>query len=137
MVKVNPLAQINDSKVLDRIGIFDDAQARAATIVKKDAAKKAVIERLSKNGITPDDLRNEYKRGYDAARKDLTGFTMRMFYCALALATHELYGHGETRIIRTLDRVQEIMTEEICTADIAARLKRETGIEIFDTDYDN
>lgn len=45
--------------------------------------------------------------------------------------------HGETRIIRTLDRVQEIMTEEICTADIMQRLKQETGIDIFDSDYDN
>lgn len=137
MVKNNPLAQINGRKTLGRIGLFDNAQARSAAIVYKDAAKKAAIARLSRNGITPKDLEDEYKRGYDEARKELTSFTMRMFYCAIGLATHELYGHGETRIIRTLDRVQEIMTEEICTADIAARLKRETGIEIFDTDYDN
>lgn len=136
-MKNNPLAQINGRKTLDRIGIFGDAQARSASIVRKDAVKNAAIERLSRNGITPKDLEEEYQRGYDAARKELTSFTMRMFYCAVGLATHELYGHGQTRIIRTLDRVQEIMTEEICTADIAARLKRETGIEIFDTDYDN
>lgn len=126
MVKGNPLAQINGRKTLDRIGLFDNAQARSAAIVYKDAAKKAAIARLSRNGITPKDLEDEFKRGYDAARKELTEFTMRMFYCAIGLATHELYGHGETRIIRTLDRVQEIMTEEICTADIAARLNRQT-----------
>lgn len=136
-MKGNPLAQINGRKTLDRIGLFDNAQARSAAIVYKDAAKKAAIARLSRNGITPKDLEDEFKRGYDAARKELTSFTMRMFYCAVGLATHELYGHGETRIIRTLDRVQEIMTEEICTADIADRLKMETGIEIFETDYDN
>lgn len=136
-MKHNPLAQINGRKTLDRNGIFGDAQARSAAIIYKDAAKKAAIARLSRNGITPKDLEQEYQRGYDAARKELTSFTMRMFYCACGLALHDLYGFGETRIIRTLDRVQEIMTEEICTADIADRLKRETGIEIFDTDYDN
>ena len=136
-MKGNPLAQINGRKTLDRIGLFDNAQARSAAIVYKDAAKKAAIARLSRNGITPKDLEDEFKRGYDTARKELTGFTMRMFYCAIGLATHELYGHGETRIIRTLDRVQEIMTEEICTADIMQRLKQETGIDIFDTEYDN
>ena len=29
------------------------------------------------------------------------------------------------------------MTEEICTADILARCKQETGLDIMDTDYDN
>ena len=136
-MKNNPLAQINGRKTLERLGFFDDVKARSEAILRKDAAKKAVIERLSKNGITPDDLRKEYNRGYDAAQKDLTGFTMRMFYCACGLALHDLHGFGKQRIIRVLDKIQQIMTEEICTADIADRLKRETGIEIFETDYDN
>ena len=58
-MKNNPLAQINGRKTLDRIGLFDNAQARSAAIV-----------------------------------------------CAIGLATHELYGHGETRIIRTLDNAR-------------------------------
>lgn len=132
-MKGNPLELINARRGL----MLDGAAERAKAIVRRNAAKQAAIERLSRNGITPKDLENEYRRGYDDARKDLTSFTMRMFYCAIGLATHELYGHGETRIIRTLDRVQEIMTEEICTADIMQRLKQETGIDIFDTDYDN
>lgn len=132
-MKGNPLELINARRGL----MLDGAAERAKAIVRRDAAKQAAIERLSRNGITPKDLENEYRRGYDDARKDLTSFTMRMFYCAIGLATHELYGHGETRIIRTLDRVQEIMTEEICTADIMQRLKQETGIDIFDTEYDN
>ena len=132
-MKGNPLELINARRGL----MLDGAAERAKAIVRRDAAKQAAIERLSRNGITPKDLENEYRRGYDDARKDLTSFTMRMFYCAIGLATHELYGHGETRIILTLDRVQEIMTEEICTADIMQRLKQETGIDIFDTEYDN
>lgn len=132
-MKGNPLELINARRVL----MLDGAAERAKAIVRRDAAKQAAIERLSRNGITPKDLENEYRRGYDTARKELTSFTMRMFYCAAALAAHELHGFGERRIIRLLDRIQQIMTEEICTADITQRLRRETGIDIFDSDYDN
>lgn len=132
-MKGNPLELINARRGL----MLDGAAERAKAIVRRDAAKQAAIERLSRNGITPKDLENEYKRGYDDASHDLTGFAMRMFYCAAALAAHELHGFGERRIIRLLDRIQQIMTEEICTADITQRLRRETGIDIFDSDYDN
>lgn len=132
-MKGNPLELINARRGL----MLDGAAERAKAIVRRDAAKQAAIERLSRNGITPKDLENEYRRGYDDARKDLTAFTMRMFYCAAALAARELHGFGEQRIIRLLNRIQQIMTEEICTADIAERLRRETGIDIFDSDYDN
>ena len=94
-------------------------------------------EALFKNGITDKDLKKSYEDGYAQARKELTGFTMRMFYCATGCALHEIHHFGQDRIVRVLDRIQEIMTEEICTQDIIERLKRETGLDIFDSDYDN
>ena len=103
----------------------------------KIARDQACIERLSKNGITPKDLEDEYKRGYDAARHDLTRMTMQFFYSAIAIATHRIFKFGETRIYRLLDAVQQIMCEEITTADIRERCKDETGVDIILNEYDN
>lgn len=94
-------------------------------------------EKLFKNGITDHDLKREYDRGYNAARSDLAGFIMKMMYCAVALSLHKLYGFGEERITRTLDEIQQTMCDEIGVQDMFDRCKRETGMDIFDSDYDN
>lgn len=124
---------------IKRDGIFDASAAMnsphyMAQVVKQRMTEMAGWER---NGITKDDLKAEYDKGYAAARKDLTTFFMRMFYCAIAISLRRLFRFGEGRILRVLDAVQWTMTEEICTADITKRCKEETGIDIFDTDYDN
>lgn len=62
---------------------------------------------------------------------------MRFFYSAAAIASHRLFGFGETRICRLLDDIQLIMTEEITTYDIIQRCKDETGVDIFENDYDS
>lgn len=94
-------------------------------------------EKLFKNGITDKDLRKAYDDGYKAAHDQLAGFQMKMLYCATAISLHKLFGFGETRIIRTLDEIQQTMCEEICTQDIFDRCKREIGLDIFNSEYDN
>jgi len=101
--------------------------------------KQAVNARLVKNGITLKDLADEYNRGKADATKEyvdkLLPYQQKFFYCAAAMASHELFGFGETRILRLLDRVQEIMCEEISTGDIIQRCKAETGIDMFEEEY--
>lgn len=116
------------------------AQKKAAQLIETERRLSPTGQRLArmeKNGITVRDLEKEYGKGYRKAHTEITAFQMRMFYCATALALHELYGFGETRLLRTLDRIQEIMTDEICTADIIERLKRETGLDVKEEGYDN
>ena len=72
---------------------------------------------------------------FAAARSDLVGHYQQFFYAAIAIALHRLYGFGETRIIRTLDNVQTIMAEEICSCDIIQRCRTETGLDILDDEY--
>lgn len=100
------------------------------------AKKQAMVERLSKNGITPKDLENEYQKGYDNARQDLTSFCFQFFYCAAAIASHNLYGFGESRIERLLSEMQRIMEEEISREDIRERCRRETGVDVIESGYD-
>lgn len=105
----------------------------------KIARDQAYISRLVKNGITPEDLTAEYERGRKEATKEyvdkLLPFQQKFFYSAAAIAAHDLFGFGKDRALRLLDRIQEIMCEEISTGDIIERCKRETGVDCFEEEF--
>lgn len=113
------------------------ALSNPAYLAHHIAAEKKRRESMEKNGITKEDLKAEYERGYADARKDLARFQMRFFYSAAAIAVHRLFKFGATRIYRLLDDIQLIMTEEITTCDIIQRCKDETGVEIVENEYDS
>lgn len=113
------------------------ALSNPAYLAQYIASEMKRREAWEKNGITKEDLKTEYERGRSDAQKDLARFTMRFFYSAAAIASHRLFGFGETRIYRLLDDIQLIMTEEITTCDIIQRCKDETGVDIFENDYDS
>lgn len=124
---------------IKRDGVFDSAAAlnNPHYMEQVRLRRLAQREKWAQNGITKADLDAAYQEGYSAAKKNLTGFTMRMFYAAIGISLHRLFRFGENRIIRVLDDVQQIMTEEICTDDIIARLKAETGVDVITDGYDN
>lgn len=103
------------------------------------ARKQAVRERLMKNGLTTQDIQDAYEKG----RKDATAeyvdkllpFQQKFFYSAAAIAAHDLFGFGKERGLRLLERIQEIMCEEISTGDIIDRCKRETGVDCFEEEF--
>jgi len=103
------------------------------------ARKQAVRERLMKNGITEQDLTDAYERGRKDATKEyvdkLLPFQQKFFYSAAAIAAHDLFGFGKDRGLRLLERIQEIMCEEISTGDIIDRCKRETGVDCFEEEF--
>ena len=122
---------------IERKGIFDvDLASRdKAYLAQVVAARAKQREQMSKNGITVDDLDKAYERGYAAARSDLTDFMQSNFYASAGIALRELFKFGEERIIRVLNRMQYVMTEEITTEDLIKRLKRETGVDIIAEEY--
>lgn len=101
--------------------------------------KVAVASRLMQNGITQKDLQDEYERGRKEATEqyvnDLLPYQQKFFYSAAAIAAHDLFGFGKDRGLRLLERIQEIMCEEISTGDIIERCKRETGVDIFESEF--
>lgn len=102
-------------------------------------ARIAVTERFMKNGITEQDVKDAYDRGYKAAIKEyvdkLLPYQQKFFYSAAAIAAHDLFGFGKDRGERLLDRIQQIMCEEISAGDIIDRCKRETGVDAFNDEY--
>lgn len=107
-----------------------EAQERAAWIVRRDEKKQAVVKHIARNGITPEDLEKEYKRGRDDATARIGEFQLKMFYCGFALAMKHEFGFGRKRIEKALHSAEQIMLEELTTVDIIERVLDETGLKM-------
>ena len=115
-----------------RDGRFDPSKA----IESPDYMAQVVVARArqregwNKNGISYEDLKKEYQRGYDAAILDAVEHYMNFFYAGTGIALHNICGFGEMRIKRVLDELHRVMGEELSSGEIVERLKRETGLDI-------
>lgn len=114
------------------------SQRRAAAKQKKyDQARSALpptkAERLAqimKQGISPEDLEKEYKAGFEAGFQAASKPVIRSHYAALILAAHELYGFGQERCIRLLNRVNDLMVETLTSEEMTQRAFDEIGVLI-------
>lgn len=107
-----------------------EAEAVAKYIAKRDAAEKAVKEKLERNGITVEDLDREYARGRNESVSDVTEFATKMIYCGFALALKREFKFGHDRVLRALRVADQIILEELMTEDIINRVSHELGINV-------
>lgn len=107
-----------------------EAEAEAKYLAKRDAAKKAAMAKLERNGITAADLQREYERGRNESVTEVSDFAMKMIYCGFALALKREFKFGPERVLRTLRAADQIILEELTTEDIIDRVSRELGIEV-------
>jgi hypothetical protein len=114
-----------ESRELER-----EARARAKLIEKREAVKRAAMEKIARNGITVDDLKREYERGRNESITEMSDFAMKMIYCGFALALKREFKFGPERVLRTLRAADQIILEELTTEDIIDRVSRELGIEV-------
>ena len=99
------------------------------------AAKAETVKRLSQQGISPADLKAEYERGRNDVLHTASRMCMKFFYAGAAIVLHRDFHYGKDRILRFLDALNKVMTEEIDAGEILTRAKDETGVEIrVDTD---
>lgn len=84
--------------------------------------------------LTIMDVHEAYQKGYDAGHE--AGFhaaahpVIRSTYAAILSAAHELYGFGQTRGIRLLNKVNYILTETLSSEELAQKAFDEIGVEI-------
>ena len=114
-----------ESRELER-----EARAYAKMLTKREAVKKAAMDKLERNGITAEDLRREYERGRKESVDDVSDFAMKMIYCGFALALKREFKFGPERVLRTLRAADQIILEELTTEDIIDRVSRELGISV-------
>lgn len=96
---------------------FQAMQMKPLTIMDVDAA-----------------YRKGYEKGYQEGQTE--GFTqsamvtIQRSYGAILLAAHDLYGFGQERGIRLLNRIHTLMVEMLTDEELAQRVMDETGVEI-------
>jgi hypothetical protein len=83
---------------------------------------------MQRSGITEADLAYERDAGYS------NGWNSEFHYNAciagLGIVLHRLHGFGADAIESFVERVEEIIDSEISVADILARCKSDTGVDV-------
>lgn len=78
--------------------------------------------------------RKGFEKGYEEGREE--GFkqsamtTIQRTYGAILCAAHELFGFGQERGIRLLNRMHEVLVEMLTDEELAQRVLDEVGVEI-------
>ena len=83
-----------------------------------------------KNGITPEDLEEEYKKGFDAGFKAAIPATYETIYAATLVALHKLYGFGRVRGVRALREIDDTVVNYMTTQEAIDAALREVGVEL-------
>lgn len=83
-----------------------------------------------KNGITPEDLEAEYKKGFDAGFKAAIPATYETIYAATLVALHKLYGFGRVRGVRALREIDDTVVNYMTTQEAIDAAFREVGVEL-------
>lgn len=93
-------------------------------------AKQVVMERLQRNGITVDDLKANYDKGWDAGFRVAAEPTIKACYAAICLAASELYGFGQKRCCDLLNAVDQKIIYSLSSQDVIDEVLHKLGLEI-------
>ena len=104
---------------------FADEEKPPSHSTRKD---RAAVDRMQKTGITQRDLEIERDEGYRDGRNE--PFFLSSCYAAVAIVLHRMHGCDAAAIEAFLERIAEIVDEEISTDDILERAKHEAGVDV-------
>lgn len=102
--------------------------AYAQAIVRREAIEKKARDRLSQNGITPEDLEKNYDLGYHKGFSDASEPVIKGCYAAVCLALHDLYGFGKERCKKTLEAIDQHMLMSLTSMDAIEEVWEKVGI---------
>ena len=95
------------------------------------------IAGLIQNGITPEDVRQEYERGRQDGFKQAVWPIIKTCYAAIGIALKEEFGFGMVRIHRALRAVDDKLIFSLGHQELIEELLEKSGIEInFDEPFD-
>lgn len=112
------------ARLAQRAFVEEHTSSYAKNIIKRDEVRQKLIDRLMQNGITPEDLKNEYDKGYTEGFKAAAEPVIRSCFAATCLALNDLHKFGASRCAAVLNLVDRHMTETL------------TSVEIIDDVYD-
>ena len=88
------------------------------------------VERLERNGITMDDLADNYNRGVDAGYKHGTEQTFETLFAAICLAVEELYGFDGDKCVELLNCVHDKVYYALTAQDVIQEVFERLGLTI-------
>lgn len=98
-------------------------------------ADNEAFKRISKNGITIEDMHKAEEDAYTKGIRDGKDGTIRTCFAAICLTLHELHGFGRERCSRVLNDVYEKLQFTLTTQDAIQEVYDTIGLQIrFDGD---
>ena len=88
------------------------------------------VRRLMKQGISPKDLENEYRKGFDAGFAAAGQPMVKTCYAAACLAAHEAYGFGRKRCLRLLRALDKHVLNTLTSVEAIEEVYKKTGLKI-------
>ena len=58
----------------------------------------------------------------------------QMTLAAACLAMHEMHGFGHQRLIRMLEKVEDLTLNALCAGELVDKLKKDVGVELTRSD---
>lgn len=99
--------------------------------------RKATIERLLQQGISPEDLKKEYEHGFDEGYKLAGTQSVKMVYAAVCLALRKMHGFGKQRCREVLREIDRTIIFELSSQDLIDKVYDEIGLELaFDDPFE-
>ena len=99
------------------------------------AAREAKKAQLQRNGITIQDLEENYRIGYEDGLKEGQQWETKAFFAAICLALNKHFGFGAKRCHRILTEVYDTVCFNIDSQEIVQEVFDTMGLFIsFDTD---
>ena len=94
------------------------------------AVRAAAMERISQQGISPQDLKAEYDKGFEEGFKAAAEPIIKGCYAAVCLALKELHGFGSTRCMKVLKHVDDQLAVTMDGQEYADKVLDEMKLEI-------
>lgn len=96
----------------------------------KGMTREQRMDALVKNGITAEDLKNEWHDGFEAGFREACPATVRTLYAAVLLAAHDVYRFGQQRAVRLLNAVDRHMVNTLCSQDAIDQVFDTLGVTL-------
>lgn len=93
-------------------------------------SREQITKRLVQNGITPQDLKTNYDKGYRDGFKDAAEPVIRGVYASVCLALNGLHGFGQKRCADVLRSVDDHLTYTLSSQEAINEVWKRIGLKL-------
>ena len=98
--------------------------------MRMEEARQKKMDELERNGITMQDLKANYDKGFHEGFKKAAEPIVRGCYAGVCLALNDLYGFGHKRCADVLNALDEHITMSLTTTEIIDEVWKRMGLKL-------